>query len=411
LHHFFSFHAAVPPPRTVLKGVKKLEPATILTLQPDGTRTSRRYWGFTVGQPLNDRRMTQEEWSDAVADAMMAAVDRRRVSDVPVGVLLSGGLDSSLIVSLLSELGHQDIRTFSIGFESVGQHSGDEFRYSDLIAKHFSTKHEQIRIDGNRALDVLPATIESMSEPMVSHDAVAFYLLSAEVSKRVKVVQSGQGADEVFGGYSWYPSFLSTNNAAEQYQKAYFDWKHSDLAKLLSPDWISDDFSSDFVTSFFAQTGAASAVNKALQIDAEIMLVDDPVKRVDNMTMAFGLEARVPFLDHEVVELASSVPADLKVGNGGKFILKEMARRYVPSQVIDRPKGYFPVPSLRHLRGAFLTYVRDVLSSRKAVERGLYRYEFVDYMLKNPEAEMSPKGHSRLWQAALLEAWLQAHAI
>src|SRR3954451_14385141 len=265
LHQFFSFHAAVPAPNTVLRGVKKLPPATILTIEPDGRRSSSRYWSFSVGEKPTDRRMTEQEWKDAVADAMLTAVDRRRVSDVPVGVLLSGGLDSSLIVALLAELGHEDIRTFSIGFESVGQHSGDEFRYSDLIAKQFSTNHEQIRIDGKLALEVLPDAICSMSEPMVSHDSVAFYLLSSEVAKRVKVAQSGQGADEVFGGYSWYPSFLASNDVAEQYRNVYFDWKHADLRRLLSADVLTEDFSSEFVESFFARTAAPSPVDKALQ--------------------------------------------------------------------------------------------------------------------------------------------------
>ena len=411
LHHFFSFHAAVPPPRTVLNGVKKLAPGTLLTIEPDGTRKTDRYWSFAVGERPTDRHMTEAEWVDAVAGSMKSAVERRRVSDVPVGVLLSGGLDSSLIVALLAGLGHQDIRTFSIGFESVGQHSGDEFRYSDVIARHFSTNHEQIRIDSSRALEVLPDAISAMSEPMVSHDSVAFYLLSAEVAMRVKVVQSGQGADEVFGGYSWYPSFLAANDAGEQYQNSYFDWGHHDIGRLLSPEIVSRDFSREFVDAFFAQTSAPSPVDKALQIDAEIMMVDDPVKRVDNMTMAFGLEARVPFLDHEVVELAARIPASLKVRDGGKYVLKQAARRFVPTEVIDRPKGYFPVPSLRYLRGEFLSYVRDILTSRRARERRLYRPEFVAHMLDHPEAEMSPKGHSRLWQAALLEAWLQAHAI
>jgi asparagine synthase (glutamine-hydrolysing) len=411
LHHYFSFHAAVPPPRTILNGVKKLAPGTWLKIEPGGTRMTHRYWSFSVGERGADRRLTEAEWTEAVADAMKTAVDRRRVSDVPVGVLLSGGLDSSLIVALLAELGHIDIRTFSIGFESVGGHSGDEFHYSDLIAKRFATRHEQIRIDSGRALEVLPAAIGAMSEPMVSHDSVAFYLLSEEVAKRVKVVQSGQGADEVFGGYSWYPSFLSSNDPAEQYENAYFDWRHTDLIKLLSRDCLSQDHSREFIDDFFAQTSASSAADKALQIDTEIMLVDDPVKRVDNMTMAFGLEARVPFLDHEVVELASRIPAELKVGGGGKYILKQAARKFVPEQVIDRPKGYFPVPSLRYLRGPFLSYVRDILTSSRAKERGLYDDRFVEHMLQNPEVEMSPKGHSRLWQAALLEAWMQAHAI
>jgi asparagine synthase (glutamine-hydrolysing) len=411
LHYFFSFHGAVPPPRTVLNGVKKLPPATLLTIEPDGACGIERYWHFTVGERSSDARMTAAEWTDEVAEAMKAAVNRRRVADVPVGVLLSGGLDSSLIVALLAELGHPDIKTFSIGFESVGKHSGDEFRYSDIIARRFATDHEQIRIDGDGALDALPAAISAMSEPMVSHDAVAFYLLSAEVAKRVKVVQSGQGADEVFGGYGWYPSFMSANDAAEQYERSYFDWGHADLERLLTKDFVSEDFSRTFVDGFFAETRAPSAIDKALQIDTEIMLVDDPVKRVDNMTMASSLEARVPFIDHEVVELAARIPAGLKIRDGGKYILKEAARRFVPAEVIDRPKGYFPVPSLRYLSGPFLDYVRGLLESGKAKRRGLYRQDIVQHMLRHPGAEMSPKGHSRLWQASLLEGWLQAHRI
>lgn len=411
LHHFFSFHAAVPAPRTILRGVKKLEPATVLTIESDGSQKSTRFWSFTVGDPSNRLEMTESELADAVGASLLAAVDRRLVSDVPVGVLLSGGLDSSLLVALLSELGHDDVRTFSIGFEAVGQHAGDEFYYSDLIARHFSTRHEQIRIDGRRALDVLPSAIGAMSEPMVSHDSVAFYLLAEEVSKRVKVVQSGQGADEVFGGYSWYPAFQSTNDAAQQYQNSYFDWGHGDLLRLLSGDLVANDYSREFIDVFFSETAAPSPLDKALQIDTEIMLVDDPVKRVDNMTMAWGLEARVPFLDHEVVELAAGIPASLKVRDGGKYILKQAARRFLPTEVIDRSKGYFPVPSLRYLTGPFLDYVRGTLCSSRARERGIYRADYVEHMLQNPEAEMSPKGHSRLWQAALLEAWLQSNAI
>ncbi len=412
LHHFFSFHAAVPAPRTILRGVKKLEPATLLIIEPDGRQRRERYWSFKVGeQRPGDRRLGEQDWIEALTDAMTQAVERRRVADVPVGVLLSGGLDSSLLVGLLARLGHEDIRTFSIGFDAVGGHAGDEFRYSDIVASTFATNHQQIRIPSDRALDALPGAIAAMSEPMVSHDAVAFYLLSSEVSKHVKVVQSGQGADEVFGGYSWYPAFLSANDPVDEYQKAYFDWGHADLARLLSPDMIGEDVSLQFVERFFADRDNASAIDKVLQIDTEIMMVDDPVKRVDNMTMAYGLEARVPFLDHEVVELAARMPARLKVKDGGKYILKEVARRCVPAAVIDRPKGYFPVPGLRYLRGPFLDFVRDILDAAPARTRGLYRRDFIDHMLQQPEAEMSPKGHSRLWQAALLEAWLQTHRI
>lgn len=409
LHHYFSFHAAVPAPRTVLRGVKKLEPATLLTIEPDGRQTRERYWSFAVGEI--DRKLSEQDWIERLDDTLTQAVDRRRVADVPVGVLLSGGLDSSLLVALLSKLGQDDIRSFAIGFDAVDDHAGDEFHYSDIVAKTFGTNHQQIRIGRDRALDALPDAIAAMSEPMVSHDAVAFHLLSSEVARHVKVVQSGQGADEVFGGYSWYPRFLSANDPVEEYQRAYFDWRHEDIARLIVPEMIGADESLKFVEGFFARCNGASAIDKVLQIDTEIMMVDDPVKRVDNMTMASSLEARVPFIDHEVVELAARMPASLKVKDGGKHILKQVARRHLPSEVIDRPKGYFPVPALRYLRGPFLDYVRDILNSERARHRGLYRRDFVDHMLAQPEAEMSPKGHSRLWQAALLEGWLQTQGL
>ena len=411
LHHYFSFHAAVPAPRTVLRGVKKLPPATILTIEPDGSKISEAFWTLDVGEDAADHGVSNAEWIEAVADGLKTAVDRRRVADVPVGVLLSGGLDSSLLVALLAELGQEDIRSFSIGFESVGEHSGDEFRYSDIIAKQFKTNHHQIRVDAKRALSALPGSIQAMSEPMVSHDTVAFYLLSEEVAKHVKVVTSGQGADEVFGGYSWYPPFLGINDPSDEYRRRYFDWRHSDLERLLEPDYLSHDASGAFVDEFFSGVHSDAAIDKVLELDTEIMLVDDPVKRVDNMSMAFGLEARVPFLDHDLVELAARIPARLKIPGGGKYVLKEAARRYVPAEVIDRPKGYFPVPALRYLRGPFLDFVKDIMSQSAARSRGIYRKEFVEHMLEQPELEKSPKGHSRLWQAALLEGWLQTHGI
>src|ERR1700712_5520328 len=392
LHHYFSFHAAVPAPRTVLRGVRKLPPASILTIEPDGRRNSETFWKLDVGEDPADRKVRGHEWIEAVADSLKTAVDRRRVADVPVGVLLSGGLDSSLLVALLSELGQDDIRTFSIGFESVDEHSGDEFHYSDIIATQFGTNHQQIRVDANRALSALPGTIQAMSEPMVSHDTVAFYLLSEEVAKHVKVVTSGQGADEVFGGYNWYPPFLGINDPSDEYRRRYFDWRHSDLERLLEPDYLSHDASGAFVDEFFSGVHSDAAIDKVLELDTEIMLVDDPVKRVDNMSMAFGLEARVPFLDHDLVELAARIPARLKVSGGGKHVLKEAARRFVPAEVIDRPKGYFPVPALRYLRGPFLEFVKDIFSQPAARNLGLYRKEFVDHMLAEPGKEMSPKG-------------------
>ena len=411
LHHYLSWHAVVPAPMTILKGVRKLAPATICTIEPDGRRREETYWQLEVGPRAADRALSEAEWRESVRDAMRKAVDRRRVADVPVGVLLSGGLDSSLLVAILAGLGQKDLKTFSVGFETIGDVEGDEFRYSDLIASRFATDHHRIRVDGSRAIESLPGMVAAMSEPMMSHDAIGFYLLSQEVSKYVKVAQSGQGADEIFGGYHWYPVLMRSNNATEDYARVYFDRDHAEMAELVAPALMNGDYSRDFVDAYFRNCRGTSPIDQTLQLDAEIMMVDDPVKRVDNMAMAWGLETRVPFLDHEVVELAARIPAELKVRGGGKHILKEASRGLVPDEVIDRPKGYFPVPALKYIRGAFLDFVRDVLDAPQARQRGLFNRPYIERLLADPEGELTPKGHSKLWQVALLECWLQTQGI
>ncbi|MFP5376760.1 MAG: N-acetylglutaminylglutamine amidotransferase [Acidimicrobiia bacterium] len=412
LHHYRSFHSVVPPPRTILAGVRKLEPATLLVVEADGTRRSERYWEPSFERRPDQAGMPAGEWEEAVLAALRVAVERRLVADVPVGVLLSGGLDSSLIVGLLAEAGQAGLATFSIGFEPVGGIAGDEFRYSDVVADRFATDHTRIRVGPDAMLPALTAAVGAMSEPMVSHDCVAFHLLAREVSKSVRVVQSGQGADEVFAGYHWYPPLagVGPDQALDSYARAFFDRPHAALADLVAPDHlVAGDVSRAFVAEHFSRPGAATAVDRALRLDTEVMLVDDPVKRVDNMTMAWGLEGRVPFLDHEVVELAAACPPELKLAHGGKGVLKEAARRVIPAEVIDRPKGYFPVPALTHLQGAYLDLVREALYAPEAKERGLFRASAVDELLAAPNDHLTPLGGNRLWQLGLLELWLQAH--
>lgn len=415
LHHYLSFHSVVPPPRTILRGVSKVPPATLVAIEPDGRRTTTTYWepDFT---PHADRAdWSERDWEDAVLESLRVAVDRRLVADVPVGCLLSGGVDSSLIVGLLAEAGQHGLATFSIGFESVGGVAGDEFTYSDIIAERFGTDHHQIRIGTDRMLPALDGAIGAMSEPMVSHDCVAFYLLSQEVAKYVKVVQSGQGADEVFAGYHWYPPMAdatSLDSAVASYRAAFFDRDPAGVAALVTSDYlVESDPSGEFVTEHFAHRGAATGIDRALRLDTTVMLVDDPVKRVDNMTMAWGLEGRVPFLDHELVELAATCPPALKIAHDGKGVLKQAARRVIPAEVIDRPKGYFPVPALTHLEGPYLELVRDALYAPVAKERGLFRPEAVDHLLADPNGRLTPLRGNELWQLGLLELWLQRHGI
>ena len=411
LHHYFSFHSVVPAPHTIYHGIRTLPPATVRIITPDGRSTERRYWtpNFEPDEARAD--WDEQRWQHELLDSLRTSVRRRMVADVPVGVLLSGGIDSSLVVALLAEQGQRDLATFSIGFDSAGGESGDEYAYSDLIADHFETDHHKIHIGTDRLLPAVPDTIAAMSEPMVSHDCVAFYLLSQEVSKSIKVVQSGQGADEILGGYDWYPPLAGV--AREETTKAYaivfFDRSHEAIGQLLAaPYHLGDiDPSWEFAASHQSAPGARTAVDAALRLDTTIMLVDDPVKRVDNMTMAWGLEARVPFLDHEFVELAASCPPELKLAHGGKGVMKEASRKLLPAEVIDRTKGYFPVPGIRHLEGGVLDMVTDTLNSQAAKDRGLYRPEALERLFANPNGIRTTLGSNELWQVAMLEMWLQ----
>ena len=407
LHHYMTFHSVVPAPRTILSGIRKLPPATVRVIEPDGTSDEIVYWRPEFSRTEN---FTDEEWNERTLAALRLAVERRMVADVPVGVLLSGGLDSSFVVALLAESGQTGLKTFSIGFEDAGGESGNEFVYSDLIAERFGTDHHQIRIETRNMVPAVDSAIDAMSEPMVSHDCVAFYLLSEQVSKHVKVVQSGQGADEVFAGYDWYPPLADVprRDALDAYAGVFFDRPHSALEQLLGPDWrLSTDVSRAFVAAHFAVPGAEETVDAALRVDSQIMLVDDPVKRVDNMTMAWGLEARVPFLDHELVELAAACPPRLKLALGGKGVLKAAARGVVPDEVIDRTKGYFPVPAIRHLSGGLLERVADALTSESARQRGIFDPGQVSALLDKPNDTRTTLGSNALWQLGLLEMWLQ----
>jgi len=413
LHHYLSFHSVVPAPLTILRGVRKLAPATLLTLEADGTSHEQRYWssssggsGFAPEMPVEDA-----DWAQATLSALQTAVQRRMVADVPVGVLLSGGLDSSLIVALLAGVGQRGLATFSIGFDDAGGRRGDEFRYSDLIASEFGTIHQRIAVKPDRLLPAIGAAIDAMSEPMVSHDCVAFYLLSEEVSHHLKVVQSGQGADEIFAGYSWYPPLADVpGSGASEYITEFVDRSHEESTEMVEPRLqLERDPSRELVEHHFAAPGASTALARALRLDSEVMLVEDPVKRLDNMTMAWGLEARTPFLDHELVELAARCPAHLKLAGGGKGILKQISRGLVPDGVIDRPKGYFPVPALSHLQGDVLELVRDALTPERVARRGVFDPGYVKTLLAAPNEHRTTLEGSKLWQVALLELWMHAH--
>lgn len=412
LHHYLSLHAIVPAPRTLLRGVRKLAPGTLLHVDPDGQQREECYWSLSFERDAGDEQRSFDDWQELLLDGLRTAVKRRLVADVPVGALLSGGVDSSLIVGLMAEQGVRDLRTYNVGFEDVGGECGNEFVYADTVARHFGTTHERLFVPESELLDRLPAAIEAMSEPMVSHDCIGFYLLSEAVARHSKVVQSGQGADEVFGGYFWYPRMAAETDGTplERFRRHYFDRDHDEFLDMAMPPYHGPDYTAETIAAHLAEPFADDFIDQVLRMDTTMLITDDPVKRVDNMTMAWGLEARVPFLDHHLVELAAAMPAQLKLASEGKHVLKNIARGLIPDAVIDRKKGYFPMPALKFVRGDFLYFMQDILNSQACRERGLYQRSYVNRLLDAPEKHHTRIQGSKLWHLALLEYWLQKHA-
>jgi len=407
LQQQLSLHAVVPAPNTVLAGVNKIKPATTLIIKSNGDIKETIYWQPKAQRP--DIALTDSEYIEKTHDLLTQAVLKRMdAADVPIGVLLSGGLDSSLLVALLKEAGHEDIRTFSIGFEDIDDEAGSEFEYSDQIVDRFDTHHEKYVVSNSQVLPRLGEAIANMNEPMVGQDSVAFYLLAEQVSKHIKVVLSGQGADEAFAGYFWYPRMQAeTGSEVERFSKHYVDRPYEEYLQTVNEKYHSGNHTQTWLNKEFAKANADEFMDKVFRTDITRLVVDDPVKRVDNMTMAWGLEARVPFMDYRLVEHALSIPPSLKMSEEGKHPLKQISRGLLPDSVIDRKKGYFPMPALKYVRGEFLEFMADILTSSACVNRGVFDQNFVQKVINQPEKYMTALNGSRLWHLALLEYWLQ----
>lgn len=416
IHFQFTLHGSVPAPYTVIKAIRKLEPAHYIKIKANGKVEKRQYWQLKYD---NYQYEDEATWIDEIKSYLFSAIEKRvKATDVGKGVLLSGGLDSSVIVGIMDKLGVKNIDTFSIGFQSDKKEEGDEFYYSDMIAEKFNTNHHKFIIENSTVLETIPKAVEMMAEPMFGQDAVAFYLLSEKVKQDASVVLSGQGADELFGGYSWYSKMhdaslcndTSTRSGVQySFEPYYFDRSHEELLSMLSPSSHIGNITSEYISNKLLETSGEGFLNRVFNLDLTTLIVDDPVKRVDNMTMAWGLEARVPFLDHKLVEMVMSAPLNLKANSEVKFILKEIAKDIIPSEIVYRKKVGFPLPALKFVKDDFLNFMKGILFSENALNRGLYNYDYINQLVENPEASSSftKIQGSKLWHLAIFELWLQ----
>jgi asparagine synthase (glutamine-hydrolysing) len=407
LQYQFTLHSVVPAPHTIISGIQKLEPGHTLKITQSGESYLNKY--FDINE-VEIKEKKEQEIIEHSTYLLKKAVEKRiNIADVPVGILLSGGLDSSLITAL-AKMFKDKLDTYSIGFNTVNEEIGNEFYYSDLVAKDFKTSHIKYNIDDDELFNNLDLVISNMSEPMFSQDSSAFFLLSNRVSNNNKVVLSGQGADEVFGGYFWYQQIMNEKNlnGIDTLSKYYFDRSFNNYKNIINEKYVDGNYvHADISKTMNQMNPTLSTLDKVFRLELSMFIIDDPVKRVDNMTMSHALEARVPFLDIDLIMFMLSVKGSDKIKNTSKYYLKKLSEGFLKKEIIYRDKFYFPVPPLKIIEGKFYDYCRRVLYSDVALNRGIYNRKHIDELLNEPNTKYTNLNGNELWHFTLLERWFQ----
>jgi asparagine synthase (glutamine-hydrolysing) len=430
----------VPAPRTALQGIHKLEPAHTLVWR-DGQATVERYWQLDYSRKLD---VSVEEIGERIRAGLLEATRKRLISDVPLGAFLSGGIDSSAVVAAMAQLSSEPVRTFSIGFDHEGF---DELPYARRIANQFGTQHEEFEVRAE-AIDVVPRMVRHYGEPFADSSAIPSFYLSELTRRHVTVALNGDGGDESFAGYQRYvanavagrldripaplrraaaalgsrlpdrgdvSSFTNRGrrlagtlalDAGERYGR-YVSW--FDLAQrraLYSSEFAAEiGTPADQIAARWQHTSGTSVVDRMLEVDASTYLVGDLIPKVDIATMAFALEARSPLLDHQFMELAASIPAELKVRGGEKkWIFREALRPWLPGEILDRPKQGFSVPLSSWLRTDLQGWAREILLDSSTLERGYFQPAAVQRLLDRHAAGADGDA-KRIYSLLMLELW------
>jgi asparagine synthase (glutamine-hydrolysing) len=442
LHHYLSL-GYVPAPGSIFAGVRKLDPGTQVTFASGRPPVERRYWELRFAPEMPARR--DEDYVEEVLAALRAAVKSHLLSDVPIGVFLSGGVDSSGLVGLMSEFATQRIQTFSVGFE---EKSFDELELARQVATRYGTDHHEIVVRPD-ALRVLPALVHHFGEPFADSSAVPVYYVSELAHRSVKVVLSGEGADEVFAGYETYlagklaaayrrlPGVLGgtllpaiVRRLPVSHAKVSLDYKAKRFVAGANLPLADGHFWWKVVLSEAAQAelcvaaardphletaalyreaakraGSDDWLARLQAIDAHIYLPDDILTKADRMSMAHSLEARVPYLDTALVELAARLPSDVKLRRfSKKWILKRALANHVPTSILTAKKRGFNVPVPSWLRGELHDMVADVLSPTALRRVGLFDPSYVQRLIS--EHDSMRADHSRpLWTLLVFMSW------
>lgn len=440
LSNFISLKYA-PAPQTMFQDIYALPPGYCMTCDEDGVRIEQ-YWDLMFVNE-HDGRMSEAEYEDQLDHLLHEVVRMHLVSDVPFGAFLSGGVDSSTIVALMSQFLNEPVKTFSVGFTGEGSEYS-ELPYAHLVAKHCNTDHYDIFVGPNDFMDLTEKVIWHLDQPIADEACLANYMVAELASRHVKMVLTGEGGDELFAGYARYPgermsplfryvplamrglivSMLPRVSGFRRPKLALYALCHSDevtrflnwfplfnsdmKAALLTADvkqQLNGISTRDVFAYHLARTNATDPLNRMLYVDTKLWLPDDLLARGDKTSMATSLEGRVPLLDHKLVEFAASLPTNLKLnGFTRKYLLKRVSQKLIPEVIINRKKEGFPIPISVWLRREVRPYIRDILSPESVRRRGLFDYGVIERLLDEHEKGFADHG-DKLWSLLSVELW------
>lgn len=459
LRHYVSFDY-VPAPMSIFKGIKKLPAAHVLTVENGDVRT-RRYWdiswsptsptNFSLSKKSNGSgaasNLSLTDSAEELHDLLSDAVRMRLVSDVPLGILLSGGIDSSTVAAFAVQHATERVKTFSIGFE---EDSFDESKYARKVAKHLNTEHYEDKLSATTAGDLISEIGKWLDEPMSDGSLIPTVLLSKFVRKHVTVALGGDGGDELFAGYPMYyahtvaskylaiPSIIrsgliapivnslpvSTNNLSFDYKAKRFvraakfddvERHHSWFGsfsidqhkKLFSKEVIAQTDADIYhgVRELVSKSDAKNVIEKMQYADINFYLAEDILTKVDRAAMSVSLETRAPFLDPRVGQFAASIPVEFKLkGKNGKVILKEAMKDLLPHDILHRPKKGFGIPIAEWLKGRLNPLMHEMLAPERLMKQGLFNADYVLQLIREHESGKASH-HKELWTLLVFQLW------
>ncbi len=443
LRQFLSFDY-VPAPASIYKGIYKLPAAHFLTVEKGEVKT-RRYWNLTWHK--NGNVPTIEKAAEDLRELMADAVKMRLVSDVPLGILLSGGVDSSTVAAFATQFSTEKVKTFSIGFE---EDSFDESKFARQVATHLDTEHYEEKLSVEKAADLISEIGTWLDEPMSDGSLIPTFLLSKFVRKHVTVALGGDGGDEIFAGYPMYfghkvanlygkiPRFFRNrliepvvNNLPVSTKNLSFDYKAKRFVAASKYDLVTrhhsffgsfsiDEQSSLLSKDVLAKTSndiykgakdlleicdAQDDIEKMQFLDINFYMAEDILTKVDRASMAVSLEVRAPFLDPRVAQFAAALPLEYKLrGSNGKYILKKAVEPLLPKEILQRPKKGFGIPIAEWLKGRLNPLLHDLLAPDRLKNQGLFDAAFVQKLINEHETGAASH-HKQLWTLLVFQLW------